>query len=132
MAAQAVRTADDKSHSVINLENAWNQAVAGHDESALKSLLAETFVLTDSDGRFMDRDEWLKRVRSETKDKRGPASITQTARVYGDTVIVTGILVDKLRIKGQNVDRRRRFMDAWVFQNGHWECVASQITLTEP
>jgi hypothetical protein len=30
------------------------------------------------------------------------------------------------------VDRHSRFTDTWISQNGHWECVASQITLTAP
>jgi ketosteroid isomerase-like protein len=132
MGAQEAQTTDDKSHDVINLENAWNQAVAMHDERALKGLLAATFVVTDKDGRFMDRDQWLRRVRIETKDNRGPASIKETAHVYGDVVVVTGTLIDKMIIKGENVDRHSRFTDTWIFQNERWECVVSQITLTSP
>jgi Domain of unknown function (DUF4440) len=132
MGAQKAQTADDKSHEVVTLENAWNQAVAMHDESALKGLLSATFVFTDYDGRFMDRDQWLKRVRIETKDNRGLATMTQATYVYGDTIVVTGTLVDKMRIKGEKVDRHSRFTDTWISQNGHWECVASQITLTAP
>jgi hypothetical protein len=37
-----------------------------------------------------------------------------------------------MTIKGKNVDRNSRFIDTWIFQNGHWECVASQSTLTSP
>jgi hypothetical protein len=99
--AQVSQTAEDKSHDVINLENAWNQAVAVHDERALKELLATTFVVTDNDGRFMDRDQWLRRVRIETKDNRGPATITQTAHVYGDVVVVTGTLLDNENQRGE-------------------------------
>jgi ketosteroid isomerase-like protein len=130
MTAQPAQTDADKSQSVINLENAWNQAVATHDESALKGLLADTFVVTDSDGRFMDRGEWLKRVLSETKNNGGrPVGLTQATHVYGDVVIVTGVILDKTRIKGENVDRRSRFTDTWIFRNSQWECVAGQITL---
>src|ERR1700727_2549152 len=85
MTAQPAQTDADKSQSVINLENAWNQAVATHDENALKGVLADTFVVTDSDGRFMDRGEWLKRVLGETKNNGGrPVGLTQATHVYGD------------------------------------------------
>jgi hypothetical protein len=40
--AQVAQTADDKSHEVSNVENAWNQALAMHDEAALKGMLAVT------------------------------------------------------------------------------------------
>jgi hypothetical protein len=127
--AQSGKTAADKSQSVINLENAWNQAEVRHDGDALKLLLAATFTYTDYDGSFMERDEWLKKVQGESKDYREMANVAQTAHAYGDTVVVTGIYVEKLKIKGKNVDRRVRFTDTWIFENGHWECVASQSTL---
>jgi len=129
MEAETGKTAADKSQSVINLENAWNQAEVRHDGDALKLLLAATFTYTDYDGSFMERDEWLKKVQGESKDYREMANVAQTARAYGDIVVVTGIYVEKLKIKGKNVDRRVRFTDAWIFENGHWECVASQSTL---
>jgi hypothetical protein len=132
MAGQAVQTADDKSQSVINLENAWNQAEALHDRVALKSLLADTFLYTDYDGRALDREEWLTKVQSTAKEYRALSNVEQNAHVYGNTVVVTGIYLEKMTVKGKNVDRHSRFTDTWVFQNGHWECVASQSTLTAP
>ena len=51
---------------------------------------------------------------------------------YGDAVVVIGIYLEKMKIKGKDADRRVRFTDTWIFQNSHWECVASQSTLTAP
>jgi hypothetical protein len=82
-----------------------------HDGDALKLLLAATFTHTGYDGSFMERDEWLKKVQGESKDYREMANVAQTARAYGDVVVVTGIYVEKLKIKGKNVDRRVRFTD---------------------
>jgi Domain of unknown function (DUF4440) len=132
MGAQAAHTDADKSHDVINLENAWNQAEAAHDRVALKLLLADTFLYTDYDGRAMDREEWLRKVESNAKEYRTLANVVQNAHVYGNSVVVTGVYVEKMTIKGKNVDRSSRFTDTWIFQNGHWECVASQSTLTAP
>jgi hypothetical protein len=132
MAAGAAKTAADKSQAVVNLENAWNQAEARHDGDALKLLLAETFVYTDYDGSRMDRDQWLRKVQSGAKDYRSLANVEQTPHAYGDAVVVIGIYVEKLTIKGKNVNRRIRFTDTWIFQNGQWECVASQSTMIAP
>ena len=120
------------SQFVINLENAWNQAEARHDANALKLLLAETFVYTDYDGTIMDRNQWLRKVQSQAKDYRHLSNIEQNARAYGDAVVVIGVYLEKMKIKGKDVDRRVRFTDTWIFQNSHWECVASQSTLTAP
>jgi len=128
--AQAAKTADDKSETVINLENAWNYAEERHDGNALRLLLAETFVYTDYDGTIMDRDQWLRKVQSTAKDYQHLSNVEQNARAYGDAVVVIGVYLEKMKIKGKDVDRRVRFTDTWIFQNRHWECVASQSTLT--
>ena len=132
MGVQAPKTADEKSEAVINLENAWNYAEERHDGDALRLLLAETFVYTDYDGTIMDRDQWLRKVGSLAKDYRHLSNVEQNARVYGDAVVVIGVYLEKMKIKGKDVDRRVRFTDTWIFQNSHWECVASQSTLTAP
>jgi hypothetical protein len=132
MGVQAAKTADEKSQTVINLENAWNYAEQRHDGDALRLLLAETFVYTDYDGTIMDRDQWLRKVQSLAKDYRHLSNVEQNARVYGDAVVVIGIYLEKMKIKGKDADRRVRFTDTWIFQNSHWECVASQSTLTAP
>jgi hypothetical protein len=132
MGAQAAHTDADKSHTVLTLESAWNQAEALHDRVALKLLLADTFQYTDYDGKALDREEWLTKVQSTAKEYRALANVVQNARVYGNTVVVTGIYLEKLTVKGKNVDRNSRFTDTWIFQNGHWECVASQSTLAIP
>jgi hypothetical protein len=132
MAAVAAETAADKAQAVINLENAWNYAEERHDGDALRLLLAETFVYADYDGTIMDREQWLRKVQSLAKEYRHLSNVEQNARVYGDAVVVIGVYVEKMKIKGKNVDRRVRFTDTWIFQNSHWECVASQSTLTAP
>jgi hypothetical protein len=80
----------------------------------------------------MDRGEWLMKVESNAKEYRTLANVVQNAHIYRNSVVVTGVYVEKMTIKGKNVDRNSRFIDTWIFQNGHWECVASQSTLTSP
>jgi hypothetical protein len=132
MAAQSEQTAADKSHIVINLENAWNQAETSRDAAALRLLLAPTFVYTDYDGSFSGRDKWLRQIQTTEKEYRGLVNVRRNAQVYGDTVVVTGICVERLTMKGKNIDRHARFTDTWISRNGRWECAASQSTLTAP
>ena len=131
-AAETAETAASKTQAVINLENAWNFAEERHDGNALRLLLAETFVYTDYDGTIMDRDQWLRKVQSPVKDYRHLSNVEQNARAYGDAVVVIGVYLEKMTIKGKDADRRVRFTDTWIFQNSRWECVASQSTLTAP
>src|SRR6202158_5022549 len=118
MGTGAAETAADKAQAaVINLENAWNFAEERHDGDALRLLLAETFVYTDYDGTFMDRDQWLRKVQSQAKDYRHLSNVEQNARAYGDAVVVIGVYLEKMKIRGKTGDRRVRFTDTWIFQN---------------
>jgi hypothetical protein len=132
MGAQAAHTDIDKSHTIINLENAWNQAERLHDVHALKSLLAEAFIRTNYDGTFMDRDGFLRRIQGAAKDYQALENVGMKTYVYSNVVVVTGIFVEKMTIKGKKVENSSRFTDAWIFQNNAWECVASHYTLTSP
>ncbi len=76
--------------------------------------------------------KWLRKVQSPAKDYRNLSNVEQNARVYGDAAVVIGVYLEKMKIKGKDADHRVRFTDTWIFQNGHWECVASQSTLTAP
>ena len=101
MGARAAEIAADKAQAVINLENAWNFAEERHDGKALRLLLAETFVYTDYDGTIMDRDQWLRKVQSPAKDYRNLSNVEQNARAYGDAVVVIGVYLEKMKIKGR-------------------------------
>jgi hypothetical protein len=78
----------------------------------------------------MGHDTVLKLFGRGAKDYRHLSNVEQNARAYGDAVVVIGVYLEKMKIKGKDVDRRVRFTDTWIFQNSHWECVASQSTLT--
>lgn len=79
----------------------------------------------------MNRTQWLRKVDGEGKNYKMLTNVVQNARVYGDTVVATGIYVEKLTFKDK-VDRSSRFTDTWIFQFGRWACVASQSTLVLP
>jgi hypothetical protein len=54
---------------------------------------------------------------------------SSSIHMYGGMAIVTGIYREKGVDKGKPYLRRGRFTDAWVYQNGLWQCVSSQSTL---
>ena len=130
---QTLMTDNAEAARLLALENAWNQAELKHDARALDLLLAETFVYTDSDGSFLNRTRWLAHVRHGDDHYALLANENQTARVYGETAVVTGIYREEGRFgDNRNVVRRGRFTDTWIKQNGAWRCVASQATLLRP
>jgi len=51
------------------------------------------------------------------------------AQVYGKAAVVTGVYRVKGVDQGQPYQRRGRFTDTWIHQNGTWVCIASQYTV---
>jgi ketosteroid isomerase-like protein len=127
--AQGGASSGNETGRILALESAWNQAEVQHDARAMSMLLAETFTYTDTDGRFMDRSQWLNLVAkgADQYDQLGDNGIE--VHFYGDVAIVTGGYRERIKSKKNSVIRGGRFTDIWLQQQGQWKCIASQATL---
>jgi hypothetical protein len=84
IAAQNGKVASDESGRIVSLESAWNQAEVQHDARAMGMLLAETFEYTNSDGRFMNRSQWLDLVRNGVDQYEHLGNSGMTVHLYGE------------------------------------------------
>jgi len=127
-AQERVKTGKEEGR-ILALETAWNHAEESKDAAALDQLLAASLAYIDYDGSIMNKKEFLTSIQQESLH---PAQITNeemTAKVYGEAAVVTGVYREKGTSKGKPYQRRGRFTDTWVRQEGTWQCVASQSTL---
>jgi ketosteroid isomerase-like protein len=114
---------------IIAFENAWNQAEERKDAKALDALMDNSLVYTDYDGTLKTKADFLTSVKATGHRPEQQVTETLDARVYGDTAVVTGVYRVKGVDKGKPYQRRGRFTDTWIHQNGTWVCIASQYTL---
>lgn len=117
---------DSAKARVLSLENAWNEAEGNNDVNALAVLTAPTFVYTDADGTFMNKQQFLASIRQSS-----PSHIVNEgmkAESYGDTIVVTGTYREQGSENGKPFTHRGRFIDVWVEKDGQWLCVASHET----
>jgi ketosteroid isomerase-like protein len=128
-AAQSRSATGEDSVTVLALENAWNQAEGTHDAQALSTLLAETFVFTDDDGRFMNKSQLLAYIGNKEALYAPLGNREMKIHLYENVAVATGIYQDKVKEKGKWVAHSGRFTDIWIQQNNAWKCVASQATL---
>lgn len=119
---------DNESARVLALENAWNQAEVHGDSQAVELLLAPSFVYTDDDGRFMDRNSFLAEIQRSKHRYEQLANEEQAVYRHKDVAVVTGIYREKTRIKGKVTLLRGRFTDTWIKDHREWLCIASQTT----
>src|SRR5260370_39342900 len=80
----------------------------------------------------MGGGQWVRKVQSPAKDYRNLSNVEQNARAYGDAVVVIGVYLEKMKIKGKDADRRVRFTDTWIFQNSHWEWCSKPVHANSP
>ncbi len=115
---------------VIALEHAWNQAEQRKDIKALDSILDNAMVYVDYDGSLLTKSEFLSKISAHDAHPQQEVTESMTARVFGNTAVVTGVYLAKGLENGKPYTRRGRFIDTWVFKSGAWVCIASQATPT--
>ena len=116
---------------ILALETAWNHAEQTKDVAALDQLLSPQLVYIDYDGSFSSKQEFLAAVKGEGLSPEQIINEQQSAHVFGDCAVVTGVYREKGVNKGKPYSRRGRFTDTWVKVSGTWQCVASQSTLIQ-
>ena len=126
--AQSPAPTGEEAH-LLALETAWNHAEQSKDAKALKQLLADTLVYIDYDGTLMNKAEYLASTAKNNVESEQINNDGMTVHVYGNAAVVSGLYRDKGVQKGKPFQRRGRFTDTWIYNNGSWQCVASQSTL---
>jgi ketosteroid isomerase-like protein len=122
---------------------AENLAPAGSDRSVLEQLnreyvdafmnadvqwyrdhLAEEFVVIESDGSILNKDEFLKNT-AKGPDVTGYVLQDVDVRIYGDTALVraTGVWTRQDGSMGMS-----RYIDVYVKTQAQWKTVSAQIT----
>jgi hypothetical protein len=120
----ASRTGSATERTLIRLENEWTRGLVQRDTALFQRLLAPRFVYTE-DAQVMTRDEVIRSVVGSDR-VRAASNEDMTVYDYGNTAVVTGILV--VRGTGRNGPflRRYRYTDTWHRIDGAWRVIAAQ------
>lgn len=111
--------------ALLQLERDWEQANKKNDAAALERILAPEFVTTDSDGRFMTRDQFFARRQSGQVTFSAYTQDDYKVRVIGDMAIVTGRSTVTGKRDGKDWSEQNRWTDTFVRRNGQWQAVAT-------
>jgi len=124
-----VSSHDSDKARVLSLENAWNEAEKHKDVKAIAGLLAPTFAYTDSDGTFMNKQQFLASIAAAGYRPDQIVNDSMNVQPYDRAVVVTGTYRERGTEKGKSYTRRGRFTDTWIQESGGWQCASSQETL---
>jgi ketosteroid isomerase-like protein len=111
--------------AVAALEQQWLQSQKTNNPDLVAPLLANKFIITDSDGKVTGKAETLATAKATKYDSADYEDVKVTA--FGDTAIATGGFNAKgTDPSGKPLDVHERWTDTWVkMPNGQWQCVAT-------
>jgi ketosteroid isomerase-like protein len=123
---------NDPARDVRQLERAWLDAYEQHDEKAMDAIVAEDFVITFPDGGQQTKPQILASLRSPRRPGQPTVKFSTenvSARVYGDTVILSGRVVTERIRDGQTISKEGQlYTDTYVKLKGKWQVVASHLS----
>ena len=123
---------DNAAQTVQKLERLWLDAYEQHDEKAMTAIVADNFVITFPDGSMQTKAQIIGSLQRPRREG-GPTQKFHTedvqARVYGDTVVLTGRVVTEYQRDGQTMSKeQQRYTDTYVKRDGRWQVVASHLS----
>ncbi len=115
---------------LLKLEREWLDAYMKRDVAALERIEADDFSITYSTGDSRTKAQELAHLKSNS-DGEGTFKLSTEdtkVRVYGDTTVLTGTLIQQRVDNGKEINLRVRYTNVWVKRNGRWQVVAVQFT----
>lgn len=115
-------------------EQEWFAIRQTNDWAKLVKMIADDFVIVDSDGSLGNRASMTAGYKEEAPRVVSlKMQVLVAHAVAANAVIASGL--DDIATKGSDgVTKHRfeRFIDTWILRLGRWQCVAEQITLAQP
>jgi uncharacterized protein (TIGR02246 family) len=115
------------------LERQWLDAYEQHDTAAMERIVASDWSITYPDGGTQAKEQILRMIKSPRRPgMAGPKFFTEDvqARVYGDTVILTGRILTQW--PGRDSKEESRYTDTYIKRDGNWQVVASHMSNVAP
>ena len=116
---------------VRRLEREWLDAYEQNDAAAMDRIVADDFSITFPNGATQTKPQLMAMVRAPRREGR-PRMKFRTegvrSRAYGETVILTGLVVTEYERDGKAVREQSRYTDTYVRAGGRWRVVASHLS----
>lgn len=129
-AAQSLSKAEEE---VRRLEREWLDAYEKNDPVAMDRIVADDFTITFPDGSVMRKPQVLEGVKRPRREGLSVRFRTEKveSRVYGDTVILMGVVVGEYRQGEKTRVDESRYTDVYHKREGRWQVVASHLSRAE-
>ena len=118
--------------AIEQMERDRQDAFIRGDADALDRATADAYTTVSATGVVADKAQMMKNIRAR-KTKVVTVSLEElSARVYGDTAVLTGIYRDTHITDGQTTQANSRFIRVFARTATGWQAVAYQQTAIPP
>jgi len=130
----SLATPADDVKAVAALDTEYQAAVKRNDAAAMARILHDDFILVLGNGKVYNKNDLLEsaRKRSIIYELQDEEPGTQKVRVWGDTAVITALLLLKGTQEGVAFDRKLWFSDTYVRTAKGWRYVFGQASLSLP
>lgn len=111
---------------------AYDVAQFKSDRSELDRLLADDYILADSDGKNLTKAQDIANAVAPGRKATYVAITKQVRRVWTDGAVLGGLVYAKGLDHGRAFAMRARFVDIWAKRNGRWQVIFTQIDKVPP
>lgn len=132
MSANPVATDDIK--TLVALDTQFQLAVKNNDAATMNKILADDFIVVLGNGVTENKADLLRDARTKRVIYEVQDDTLQTARVWGNTGVITALLTIKGKYSetGKTFERRLWFSDTYVRTDAGWKYVFGQASLPLP
>jgi ketosteroid isomerase-like protein len=113
---------------LLKVEKEFAQAIVSNNLEGIGRLVADDWIIIDSDGGIVDRTRFSEVIKSGALTHDMMESEDLRVRVYGDSAVVTGLTRTKGKFMGQEFSTQERATDVFVKRDGRWRCVLTHLT----
>ncbi len=121
-------SSQEKIDAVLKADKARGAAILAKQFDVAADYLAEQLLYVHSSSTQETKAEYLERLRTAYYDYSGFEKGEVTARVVGDTVLLTGRVVIHVAVKGTPKVITASYLSVWIQEAGQWRMVAWQST----
>jgi len=110
--------ADDET-DLRKLDRGIVTATIAQDAGWFEKNLTPDYVLTTSRGSMISRADLLRDLKLVKIEPYEPSEVV--VRIYGDTAVITGRIVQKYSTNGEHIEADLRYTDVWLKTKEGWK-----------
>lgn len=137
MVANGQAKNDKVAEEIKKIDRLWQvESYSSRDLKEYDQIVAEDFLITGSNGKTLTKAEKRANVKADYTEPgtAAPDSVfkideaSHRVRVYQNTAISNGYIIEKYVYKGNKINSRVYFTCTYLKRDGKWRAIAAQYT----